>query len=89
MASNSTDINWRTNNKVEPFKMISNSPTQTLPSQLFCPKAIEEERMNRIKKAKIPDSASCDFWENIYSGGVGTTDPHLLSPSFDKIIGSF
>lgn len=88
MASNSADSNWRPekNANIEPFKMIISNPATPIPNNKINPTPIEEERMKKIKKISTP--ANChEFWDNIYSGGVGTNDPNMLSPHFEEIIG--
>lgn len=88
MASNPEDTNWRLDNTIEPFKMITDPPDHPIPSLLSQPNPIDEKRMVKIKKTTLPNSGQ-DFWKNIYAGGFGTADPNLLSPSFEKLLGKF
>ena len=60
MASNSHDENWRSDNSVEPFKMIIKTPFGQLPS-LVHPAQISKERLSAIAKAKKPANSEVFF----------------------------
>lgn len=86
-SSNSTDLNWRIKNDIEPFEMVKRPPTQNFPTTFLVPNAIENSKLDKIKKVQKPNGSSPDFWRIIEAGGVGTADVHLLKPDFASLVG--
>jgi hypothetical protein len=103
MCSNSKDVNWRVDNSVEPFLMIKKNPANSIPGLVDIPTIDQERLATIRNKAKFSERSKVllllllffffhssykkPFWDDIFSGGVGTTSSVYLKPDLEQIIG--